>query len=172
VRDGAEAITTNCGFLALFQAELAAAVEVPVATSSLLQAAMIQATLPPGRCVGVLTIAQAALSAEHLAAAGVPAGTPVEGTDAGRELTRAILGDEPALDVEAARADVLDAGDRLLARHPEVAALVLECTNMAPYAAALQDRTGLPVLDIVSLATWLQAGLRPRRFPPPAPGWR
>src|SRR5688572_32269566 len=35
VRNGAEAITTNCGFLSLFQSELAAAVNAPVATSSL-----------------------------------------------------------------------------------------------------------------------------------------
>ena len=46
---GAEAITTNCGFLSLFQAELAAAVRVPVATSSLMQVPWVQATLPPGQ---------------------------------------------------------------------------------------------------------------------------
>ena len=46
---GAEAITTNCGFLSLFQTELAAAVGVPVATSSLMQVPWVQATLPPGQ---------------------------------------------------------------------------------------------------------------------------
>jgi hypothetical protein len=45
---GAEAITTNCGFLSLFQAEMAAAVAVPVATSSLMQVPWVQATLPQG----------------------------------------------------------------------------------------------------------------------------
>lgn len=44
VRHGAEAITTNCGFLSLFQQELAAAVGVPVATSSLMQVPWVQAT--------------------------------------------------------------------------------------------------------------------------------
>src|SRR5215207_5813542 len=46
---GVEAITTNCGFLALFQKELAAAVQVPVATSSLMQVPWVQAMLPPGQ---------------------------------------------------------------------------------------------------------------------------
>jgi hypothetical protein len=55
VRDGAEAITTNCGFLSLFQAELAARVHVPVATSALIQVPWVQATLPPGRRVGIIT---------------------------------------------------------------------------------------------------------------------
>ena len=45
---GAEGITTNCGFLSLFQRELAERVGVPVATSSLMQVPMVQATLPPG----------------------------------------------------------------------------------------------------------------------------
>ncbi|MBE9551924.1 MAG: aspartate/glutamate racemase family protein, partial [Proteobacteria bacterium] len=49
VADGVDGITTNCGFLSLFQDELAAAAGVPVATSSLMQAPMIQATLPPGK---------------------------------------------------------------------------------------------------------------------------
>ena len=53
---GAEAITTNCGFLSLFQTEIAAAVGVPVATSSLMQVPWVQATLPPGKRVGVVTV--------------------------------------------------------------------------------------------------------------------
>jgi len=172
VGQGAEGITTNCGFLSLFQHELAAAVGVPVATSSLMQAAAIQALLPPGRRVGIVTISKATLTEAHLRAAAVPEGTPVEGTEAGRELTRAILGDEACLDPELAAADMREAGERLVEHHPEVAAVLLECTNMAPYAAGLQDRLGLPVFDAVGFVTWLQAGLRPRRFAPPAPGWR
>ena len=54
VAQGAEAITTNCGFLSLFQAELAAHVRVPVATSALLQVPWVQATLPPGKRVGIV----------------------------------------------------------------------------------------------------------------------
>ena len=57
---GADGITTNCGFLSLYQKELAAAVSVPVATSSLMQVPMIQSTLPAGRRVGVLTVSAAA----------------------------------------------------------------------------------------------------------------
>jgi Asp/Glu/hydantoin racemase len=68
------------------------------------------------------------------------------------------------MDVAAAERDVVDAGKELVARHPEVGAIVLECTNMPPYAAALQAATGLPVYDIYSMITWFHAGLRPRVF--------
>jgi Asp/Glu/hydantoin racemase len=165
---GADGITTNCGFLSLYQAELAAHVGVPVATSSLMQAPMIQATLPPGKRVGILTISAGSLTSEHLEKAGVPENTPVIGTDRGSEFTRAILGNEEKLDVAAAERDILDAGDELVARHPRVGAVLLECTNMAPYARALSERLQLPVYDIVSFMSWFHAGLRPADFGHPA----
>jgi Asp/Glu/hydantoin racemase len=165
VADGADGITTNCGFLSLFQAELAAALSVPVAASALMQAPLIQATLPPGHRVGILTISADALTRSHLAAAGVPEGTPVTGTEAGSEFSRVILGDEPRLDVEAARRDVVAAARDLTARHPEVGAILLECTNMVPYAADVRAATGLPVYSILNFVCWFQAALRPPRFP-------
>ncbi|WP_439595012.1 aspartate/glutamate racemase family protein [Falsiroseomonas sp.] len=162
---GAEAITTNCGFLSLFQAELAAAVQVPVATSSLMQVPWVQAMLPPGKRVGVVTVSRASLTPAHLQAAGVPLDVPMEGTEGGREFFRVLIKAEKAdLDVALAEQDILDAGRALLARHPEVGAIVLECTNMPPYAAALQAELGLPVYDIYTLVTWLHGGLRPARF--------
>lgn len=169
---GADGITTNCGFLSLYQAELAAHVGVPVATSSLMQARLIQATLPPGKRVGILTISAASLTKEHLDKAGVPDGTPIIGSDRGSEFTRAILGNEARLDVAAAERDILDAGDELVARHPDVGAVLLECTNMGPYARALAERLLLPVYDIVSFMSWFHAGLRPRDFGHPASATR
>ena len=165
VRAGADGITTSCGFLSLFQAELAAACSVPVAASSLMQIPMVERLLPPGRRVGVLTVSGRDLSPEHLRAAGAAGDTPVVGTESGQELSRVLLGDLPELDVDAAEEDVLESADTLCAAHPDIGAIVLECTNMMPYAAALGRRTGLPVYDMYSFATWFHYGLEPRRFP-------
>ena len=162
---GAEAITTNCGFLSLFQRELAAYVQVPVATSALIQVPWVQATLPPGRRVGVITVSAGSLTPAHLTAAGAPADTPFVGTEDGDEFFRVlILGEKQDLNVALAARDVLDAGRRLMVRHPDVAAVVLECTNMPPYAHMLREALGVPVYDIYSLITWLHAGIRPRDF--------
>jgi Asp/Glu/hydantoin racemase len=165
VATGADGIVTNCGFLSLFQDELTAACGVPVATSALMQAPLIERLLPPGRRVGILTVSAASLTPEHLVAAGVALDTPVVGTETGREFSRVLLGNELELDVAAAERDILDAGDRLVARHPEVGAVLLECTNMCPYAHALRDRLGLPVFDMVSFVTWLHGSLVPMRWP-------
>ena len=165
VRLGAEAITTNCGFLSLFQQELAAAVAVPVATSALMQLPWVQSTLPPGKRVGVVTISGATLTRAHLEAAGAPADTPLAGTENGREFFRVLIkAEKDDLDIALAEQDIVDAGTELVARHPDVGAIVLECTNMPPYAAALQAAVGLPVYDIYSMISWFHAGLRPRIF--------
>ena len=77
-----------------------------------------------------------------------------------------LLGDELELDVDLAREEHVRVARRLLSEHPDVGAIVLECTNMPPYAADIQRETGLPVFDMVSLVTMvhgaLAAGLPPR----------
>lgn len=162
VRDGVDGLATNCGFLSLFQDELKARCAVPVAASSLMQVAAVNALLAEGKVAGILTISRETLSKRHLKCAGVPANTPIEGTENGREFSRVILGDELDLDTEQARRDVLEAGERLVANNPDVGAIVLECTNMVPYARDLASRFAMPVYSIYSLLTWFQAGLSPR----------
>jgi Asp/Glu/hydantoin racemase len=164
---GADGVTTNCGFLSLYQRDLAAHVGVPVATSSLMQVPAVQALLPPGKRVGILTVSARSLTPEHLRAAGVDPETPVMGTDDGREFTRVLIGNQMELDVAAAEQDILEAGSALKERHPDLGAVVLECTNMAPYSRALAEHLRLPVFDIVGFITWFQSGLRPREFGPP-----
>lgn len=163
--DGVDGITTNCGFLSLFQQELADAVGIPVATSSLIQVDLVNRLLPRGRRAGILTISASTLTSLHLERAGVPDGTPIGTTEGGREFTRAILGNEMELDVEAARRDNVDAARDLAGRHPELGALVLECTNMVPYAADIRAATGLPVYSIETFVRWFQAALVPRTYP-------
>jgi hypothetical protein len=164
VRLGADGITTTCGFLSLYQKEIAANVGVPVATSSLMQVPFIERVLPPGNRVGILTVSAANLTAEHLSAAGADPATPVVGTDGGSEFSRVMINDEERLDVAAAERDILAAGDRLVASHDGIGAVLLECTNMVPYARALSQRLRLPVFSIYTFVTWFQSGLIPREF--------
>lgn len=164
--EGVDGITTTCGFLSLFQSALAGAVSVPVVTSSLMQVAQVNAMLAPGRRAGILTISQSSLTPEHLRSAGVPPETPVGSTEGGRAFTRTILGNELELDVEAARADNVDAAVALRNAHPELGAIVLECTNMAPYAHDIRAATGLPVFSILTLINWFQASLSPNKLIP------
>jgi len=164
IADGAVGITTSCGFLSLVQDELAAAIEIPVASSSLMQVPMVQATLPPGKCVGILTIDASSLSSSHLQAANVSIDTPVFGTDPNGAFAMSILQNQTTLDVEASRAENVAAARTLVEQSPNVAAIVLECTNMVPYAADIQRATGRPVYSIYTFVHWFYNGLNHRTF--------
>jgi hypothetical protein len=136
VGDGATAITTSCGFLVQFQRELQEALPVPVWTSSLL-------LLDELAHAGVVTVDAAALKLD--------AATPVEGLAPGCAFQRTLLDDLPTLDTADAERQVVAAARRLVARHHGVTDIVLECTNMPPYAAAVRRVTGRRVHDITTL---------------------
>ena len=169
-REGVGAITTNCGFLVTFQRELAASVRVPVFTSSLLLVPLVHRLLPPGGRVGIMTVSAATLGPEHLEGAGIGPDIPiaVAGLETEKEFTRVLLGDELELDVDVAREEHVRVARRLVAEHPDVGAIVLECTNMPPYAADIQRETGRPVFDIVSLVTMVHGALAAGQAPRPA----
>jgi hypothetical protein len=133
--DGAAAITTSCGFLIRHQDALQAALTVPAWTSSLL-------LLPQMSAPGVITVDAASLG---------DIGAPVEGLEPGGALQRTLLDDLPTLDAAAAEADTVAAARRLVARHPEVGQIVLECTNLPPHAAAVERATGRPVHHLMTL---------------------
>jgi Asp/Glu/hydantoin racemase len=159
--EGVGAITTNCGFLIKYQAQLAAAVSVPVFTSTLLLVPLVHRMLRPGRRVGIMTVNAPSLTPEHLAGAGIGKDIPlaVVGMETEKEFTRALLDNELELDVDLAREEHVRVARRLIAENPDVGAIVLECTNMPPYAADIQRETGLPVFDIVTLVTFVHDGL-------------
>jgi hypothetical protein len=168
-REGVGAITTNCGFLITYQAELARAVRVPVFTSSLLLVPLVHRTLPAGQRVGIMTVNAGTLTPAHLRGAGIGADVPlaVVGMETEKEFTRALLDNELELDVDLAREEHIRVARRLVADHPDVGAIVLECTNMPPYTVDIQRETGRPVFDVLSLVTMyhaaLVAGQSPRR---------
>ncbi len=166
---GAAAIMTSCGFLALHQAALAEALAVPVATSSLLQVGTVDQLLPPGQRVGILTISALDLTPAHLRAVNAAIDTPIGGLPRQSHFASVFLDDGPTLDREIAETELLAAADELRRRHPEIGALVLECTNMGPYAAALVRHAGLAVFDVTSLADWLHKGLAARHRDAAAP---
>ncbi|MGE0154250.1 MAG: aspartate/glutamate racemase family protein [Reyranellaceae bacterium] len=163
VQRGAAGISTSCGFLALLQGELAARCSVPVATSSLLQVPVVQRLLPAGKRVGIVTAEAASLTRAHLEAVGVDPATPVAGMPPGGAFAHTFLDNSPDLDHGAVRAELVESGRKLLAEHADIGAIVLECTNLPPYARALHEAVKLPVYDVRGFLHWFQAGLRPQK---------
>lgn len=156
--EGAGAIVTSCGFLVLLQRELQDAVDVPVISSAL---CWLPALLGDAAPVAVLTADAASLGTEHLRAAGVPASRDadvlIEGMPRGGEFERTVLGNQPTLDAARVRDEAVAAALVLRRRCAQARHLVLECTNLPPYAAAIAAATGFRVhslLDWPALRDW------------------
>ncbi|WP_170326510.1 aspartate/glutamate racemase family protein [Ruegeria arenilitoris] len=152
--EGVRAITGSCGFLALFQKELAAAVSVPVFASSLIQVPLAFHMTGASAPVGVLTADASALTPRHfegVGAADIP--VAVQGLEDTSEFAEVILRNtRTRMDTDLIEAEVLEAARRLKHQSPEIRSLVLECTDLPPYAARLQQELQLPVFDLTTLA--------------------
>ena len=152
--EGVGAITTNCGFLAMFQKELAATVNVPVFTSSLMLVPLVYRMLSPDQKVGIITVNSAALTEKQFSGAGwSPDELPVviAGLENEKVFTRVFADDMQTLSFDDMAADMVTVAKRLVSQHPKVGAIVFECTNMAPYAQVVQEAVGLPIFDIQTL---------------------
>lgn len=154
-KQGVKAITGSCGFLAMFQREIAQSVSVPVFLSSLLQVPLAyQMTQAP---VGVLTASAPALTQKHLDGAGALA-VPIvlRGLEETQEFASVILRNERnAMDLEKIEAEVLAAARQLVQDAPHIKSVVLECTDLPPYAQKLQQAIERPVFDLTTLATMM-----------------
>lgn len=153
-RDGCRAIATSCGYTSHFQAEISAAVTVPVATSSLLLVPLVERLIPPGAKIALLTfdanrfnesLAQGAgwsLTTSPVIVAGV------ENTESWEEMRKP----QPGITHAMLARDVMAAARRVLDAHADVRAIVFECAVFPIVTDHVRAATGLPVFDYVSLA--------------------
>lgn len=166
-RAGVSVITTSCGYCALYQRELQESVRATVISSSLLQVRWLAGLLPPGARIGILTMEAASLTRDHLAAVGVTTDVPLAilGMDeAGPYTHSAYLEARTEIDVGRMRAELEGAANLLRERNPDLAAVVLECTNFPPYADVIAAVAGVPVYDLVTAVNWAVAAHRRQPF--------
>lgn len=152
-QEGIQAITGSCGFLVLFQEELADAVDVPVFISSLIQVPLVHRMLKQDQKVGILTAQKKGLTPDHLRAVGAEM-TPVciAGMDDQREFCEVILeGKRSWMDFAKFEQELLSVAESMVQKHEDIGALVLECTDMPYFAHLIQKKVKRPVFDLVTL---------------------
>lgn len=164
--EGVRAITGSCGFLALFQKEIAQAVSIPVFTSSLIQVPLAYHMGGGSAPVGVITASKASLTDRHFDAVGA-ANIPVviQGLEGSCEFREVILENQrTAMDMAKIETEVLAATEALLAQNPEIGAIVLECTDLPPYAHMIQKQVQRPVYDIITLSKMVHEAVLQRPY--------
>lgn len=166
VAQGVRAVFGNCGFMVLFQERMAKELKVPVFMSSLLQLPLVARGLADGQSVGIISASAASLTPQHLkmALGGASVAYHIAGLE-GRPAFKAAVHDECGeLDFDAVEAEVVAATQDLIAEHPEIGAVLFECTDLPPYAHAVQIATGLPVFDASTLMNFGAASIMRVRF--------
>lgn len=172
-RLGCRAIAAECGYFAWFQREIAAAVSVPVFTSSLLQIPLAQAVVGHEQVVGVLMSGEEYLRDRHLTSVGVRLSTNyvVYGAmDGGRirelhTLWNADVRPEiPTADYVAAERELVAVAKEFAEAHAEMGAMVLECTGFPPFGQAIQRKIDLPVFSWSTLLDYAYSVVVHRSF--------
>jgi aspartate/glutamate racemase len=165
-RQGADAITTTCGFLIKYQKQISNSVEIPVFTSSLLQIPMIYHLLNRNKKIGILTASFKAINKKQLADNGIDnISLAIKGMDDYDYFQMVFIKDKQEIfNRERIKTEVVEAAIDLRNSCNELGAVVLECTNMSPYAYDIQKCTNLPVFDMYSLMQWIYAGLVKEEF--------
>jgi hypothetical protein len=160
VAEGAQILSSNCGFMLRYQRPVAQAVDALVALSSLLLVPFLQATLPASRSLGVITASERSLTPDVLAFAGIgsDARLAIVGLDDAPAFRAAFIDCDGELDIERVRDETEEAASRLVEDRPDVGAILLECSELPPYAPVVQRATGLPVFDFVSMIEFFAGG--------------
>jgi len=160
--DGADLITTTCGFLVTLQNAVSARCSVPFISSSLLQIPWLQTLLPASETIGVLASSAQALTDAHWRGAGLPAGSEyrlhVAGFAPDTHFIRSMRGQDTQLDLPRLQEEVLTVARQLVQQHPDIGAIVSECANLPRYAALLREHTRRPVFDLRTLVLWQASG--------------
>ncbi|MBW2057064.1 MAG: aspartate/glutamate racemase family protein [Deltaproteobacteria bacterium] len=157
--EGVRAIVGSCGFFALLQKVAVEEVNVPVFTSPLMLIPVICRMIHPEKKIGVITASAKRLTRAYLEPVGVDESMPlvIAGLDDSDEFNEVLMqGRRDILDPEALRKDVVAVAKDLARGHPDVGVILLECSDLPPFAADIQKAVGLPVFDFIGFINAIQ----------------
>jgi hypothetical protein len=163
---GVRGISSDCGFLVQYQSAVRRAVKVPVFLSSLLQLPFLAQMFAEGRPLGCITATRKKLGNRVLELAGVSSeiNVVIAGMEDQPHFKEAILEEGGELDTDLVEAETIACAEELRAKHPDISAIVLECSVLPPYAKAVQEKTGLPVFDFVTMINYFYEGTHRKTY--------
>ena len=164
--EGVRAITGDCGFMALYQERIASNLDVPVFLSSLAQIPFMRTLLKPGGQIGIITANSKSLDSSVLSGVGITPGEDlvISGLESSPSFVGSIFEENGTIDTELIEAEVVEIAKRLVEAHPDVKLLLLECSLLPPYGAAVQEATGLPVFDYVTMIDYVYSAVVKKKF--------
>lgn len=163
--EGVRAITSNCGFMAAFQPQVAEALDIPVFLSSLQQLPMLTTMIGASKKLGVVTANAANVTDELLKGAGVGDRSQLHmiGLEEYEHFREFAFEEKGLLDTERMEAEVVDAVTRA-ANEVALSGIFLECSDLPPYSKAVHEATKLPVWDWAQFINYVYAAVAPKAY--------
>lgn len=163
-RKGVKAITADCGFFALFQKEMTEALDVPVFMSSLLQVPFIQRIIGFDKKVGIISAVGKSLDEDFLSSVGInKESVIIKGLEDKPHFHEFAIVESGILDPKKIEKEVVETALEI-AENKSVKAILLECSMMPSYGYAVQQTTGLPVFDFVTMINHVYSAVVKKPF--------
>ena len=130
---------------------------------------MLLNTLGESEKIGIICANKQRLTSDLLNRASITESerTIIYGLEDMTNFRSAILEESGCLDYNAIEKEVLQISEKMVSNNPSVCIIVLECSNLPPYAHAIQKATGLPVFDFTSLINYVHMALHRAPFSGP-----
>lgn len=166
--EGCKAITSGCGFFAIYQKRVAAEVNIPVFLSPLVMVPMLSMMIGPDKKVGILSAGGKHLKGDFLKTVGIDESVnyAVGGLDDTEEFYNVhVTCDKKTINPDKIQDEVIRATEDLIKQYPEIGCFVFECSDIPPFAREVARRTGRPVFDFIGLAHMVARAIIPPKYP-------
>lgn len=165
IDQGVRAVTGDCGFMALHQSRLVRELPVPVFLSSLLQIPFIFSIIGDHKKIGVITADSRGLDNNLLSKLNIAETNRlvIEGLEGRKHFYQFAIEESGMLDSSKVEAEVIAAGQAIMDRETAVKAILLECSLLPPYAAALAQAVQVPVFDYINMINYVYSAVVKKR---------
>ena len=166
VEEGVKAITGDCGFMALFQREVAKQLEVPVFLSSLLQLPFLIKIVGEGWKVGIITANSRILDDALLKEVGIENMNflYIKGMEDKENFKKAIIDEVGWVDSKKIENEVVSVAKEMFKEDPRIKVILLECSCLPPYGAAVQEVVNLPVFDYITMINYVYSAVVKKKY--------
>jgi len=165
--EGVRAITTGCGFYAVFQEEASKALRVPLFTSPLLLVPLVSRMIGRKKKVGIVTAGAGRLKGSFLKNVGIDESVPIviAGMEGVKEFPTVFNKEERLVtDTKILEEEVVTVATKLIKENPDIGAILLECSDMPPFAAAIQEAVNLPIFDFITFINMVYLATVKKRY--------
>lgn len=159
-REGIRALSSGCGFFANFQSVVAEELDIPVALSTMVMVPWISTLIKPNQKIGVLTANASAMNENILLNCKIADASKLVVKDLRNEPEfSCILEYRGVFDNDKVKKEVVGKAIEIIEENDDIGAILLECSDMPPYAYAIQSATQLPVFDFITLIKFLHTSV-------------